>query len=138
MAPRLKFTTWMCQLGGQMCSYHAIYHANTLAVELSTELREISQCQEENVFTRAFSLLPISAFTKEKALVGASVQCVSRSPVDCCNCSRHHIYLAELVKGRPDYTYLSIKKLAYSPTLHLTRKKDTIINIVCVFLYDSL
>ena len=37
MAPRLKFTTWMCQLGGQMCSYHAIYHANTLAVELSTE-----------------------------------------------------------------------------------------------------
>ena len=46
MAPRLKFTTWMCQLDGQMCSYHAIYHANTLAVELSTELRETSLCPE--------------------------------------------------------------------------------------------
>ena len=76
MAPRLKFTTWMCQLGGQMCSYHAIYHANTLAVELSTELREIPQCQEENVYTRAFSLLPISAFTKEKALFSRGVRAV--------------------------------------------------------------
>ena len=35
MAARLKFTTWMCQLTRQMCSYHDIYHtfiqANTLA-----------------------------------------------------------------------------------------------------------
>ena len=83
-------------------------------------------------------LVSPSAFTKEKALVGASLQCVSRSLVYSSNSSLHHIYLAELVKGRHDYTYLSIKKLAYSPTLHLTRKKDTVINIVCVFLYDSL
>ena len=68
MAPRLKFTTWMCQLDGQMCSYHAIYHANTLAVELSTELREISQCQEENVHTRAFSLFLLLLSPRRKPL----------------------------------------------------------------------
>ena len=38
MSRRLKFTTWMCQLTRQMCSYHDIYH---ILIHLRLNIRRV-------------------------------------------------------------------------------------------------